>query len=130
MFHLLNFSINHLIAENSNRLGFSMVSCQCYNNSNKDITSYLFTEKIQHDKMQVFSRKVWKDEKVREGGDTQTDVDEYFISQKVHTHISTQPMSSRYPLPINKLFDVRIRGRFDRQSLLFDIFFSFPTGHF
>ena len=97
-------------------------------NSNKDITSYLFTEKIQHDKMQVFSRKVWKDEKVREGGDTQTDVDEYFISQKVHTHISTQPMSSN--LPINKQFDVQIKGRFDRQSLLFDIFFSFPTGHF
>ena len=57
----------------------------------QDMTSYLFTEKIQHDKMQVFSRKVWKDEKVR-GVDTQTDVDEYFISQKVHTRISTQPI--------------------------------------
>ena len=43
--------------------------------------------------MQVFSRKVWKDEKVG-GGDSQTDVDEYFISQKVHTYFDTTNSSS------------------------------------
>ena len=58
-----------------------------------DCKSDLFTEKIQHDKMQVFGRKVWKDEKVR-GGDSQTDVDEYFISQKVHTNFNTTNSSS------------------------------------
>ena len=71
--------------------------------------------------MQVFGRKVWKIEKVR-GGYTQTDVDEYFISQKVLTQISTQPIVPAIHLaaglPINKLFEVRIRGTFDRQILV------------
>ena len=47
--------------------------------------------------MQVFGRKVWKIEKVR-GGYTQTDVDEYFISQKVHTHLNTT-MLTNYSRP-------------------------------
>jgi len=74
--------------------------------------------------MQVFSRKVWKDEKVREGGDTQTDVDEYFISQKVHTHISTQPMSSshsfgrRISTANQQTIWSQIKGTFDRQIIV------------
>ena len=109
----------------------------------QDITSYLFTEKNQHDKMQVFSRKVWNDEKVI-GVDTQTDVDEYFINQSKssHTHfnttnISNHSLGSRISiLPINKLFEVRIRGHICqdkywwRRALLFEIFSCFPTGHF
>ena len=43
--------------------------------------------------MQVFGRKVWKDEQVG-AGDSQTDVDEYFISQKIHTYFDTTNSSS------------------------------------